>query len=294
MRWRREKRGFHGFDRQSGLHILVEVPPQYYDPLPRLIQVSLTSRCNKSCEYCYVERRFDFYDFEDMKNLLSFLDRENVHEVTFGGGEPLLVPWFAELLKWGWNNTGLGLGFTTNGTLLTKEFLDSIEGYYGEMRLSINRLSEQDRIRNLPLLKNRRWGLNHLLLKDNEEDLLPILRLAKENGAGNVLFLNYIRLRREQPDLEAPPERLPEAIEIAKEEGFRVYVSTCYRRELERFNIGTLFPDEGCELIHLDSDGYAGRCSFTPNRIWVGKDFYLLKTVPINGCIHQDLAGIRK
>ncbi|HVB94988.1 MAG TPA: LAGLIDADG family homing endonuclease, partial [Nitrososphaerales archaeon] len=56
--------------------------------------------------------------------------------VAFGGGEPFTFPSFALLCREVWENTGLDVGATTNGDLVTDDDLTLLRGHFGQLRVS--------------------------------------------------------------------------------------------------------------------------------------------------------------
>ena len=101
-------------------------------PQPLFLLVHLTLACNLCCPDCYQSLdnfykpfKKQFIKLEDFKNLLvqarQFWFQPRIH---FFGGEPLLHPNFAILLKLT-DQTGFQSSITTNGILL-KKYLSQI------------------------------------------------------------------------------------------------------------------------------------------------------------------------
>lgn len=108
---------------------------------PIYVEVSPMGSCNERCLFCsvdyigYVNRRIET---PILKNALSSMADNGVKSVMFAGeGEPMLHPDIAELTNHA-ENVGLDVAFTTNGTALTKKFVDSALKSTTWIKVSIN------------------------------------------------------------------------------------------------------------------------------------------------------------
>ena len=190
------------FDRLTGTNVLVEneKTKSLRRRAPRLLQVSLTNACNKSCGFCY--RPLDAasrFTFDDVLSLARFCDDWGVLEFAFGGGEPTLFPRFGELLRTLWNETGLCSSFTTNGLRLKKSgLLKEIRGAYGQVQLSV--YEEDDTLGLIDHLveERARFGLNYLVTPARVRSLEADVFTFLSRGARDVLFLSY---KGEDPSL---------------------------------------------------------------------------------------------
>ncbi|HLW58042.1 MAG TPA: radical SAM protein [Bacteriovoracaceae bacterium] len=74
-----------------------------YLPLPPLVlRIRITNRCNLSCHYCYVGQSLNkkteaLLNYEEWKEILNKTPRYTLIDIT--GGEPLLAPQIADLLR---------------------------------------------------------------------------------------------------------------------------------------------------------------------------------------------------
>lgn len=68
----------------------------------KLIQVNLTYRCNRNCNYCYAKNLIEDYDkdmsVDDFKSLLNWLEKNNIKSLNLTGGEPTWHPHIGEIL----------------------------------------------------------------------------------------------------------------------------------------------------------------------------------------------------
>jgi cyclic pyranopterin phosphate synthase len=91
---------------------------------PRTVRVSLTDRCDLACVYCrpsrsdgYLEKRLGD---DAWRAMIDALVRAGVRRVRITGGEPLLHPRVAELVRYVASLGVDDLALTTNATLLAK------------------------------------------------------------------------------------------------------------------------------------------------------------------------------
>ena len=68
---------------------------------PLLLDVSITNRCERQCDFCYRKSQSHGYDMpiEDYSFLLSQAKQCGVQQIAIGGGEPTLHPNFIDILK---------------------------------------------------------------------------------------------------------------------------------------------------------------------------------------------------
>lgn len=114
----------------QGIDYLLKIPGIEYSrrtgsPLskPMCAGLVLTSRCNLSCPYCFMDTDNEFEDklsLDEIKNLLDFLSGWGVKQLTITGGEPLLDPDLFKVIRHA-KSRGMTVGFATNGTLLNPQ-----------------------------------------------------------------------------------------------------------------------------------------------------------------------------
>lgn len=110
------------------------------------IYFNLTKRCNLRCVYCYTnagkfnveEKSLDFW-----KNVVEQLYKINKKaSITFTGGEPSLVSYFWDLVKYAKNKNGR-LILITNGNSLNVEDVIKVVDYFDSVEVSIDSLREE-------------------------------------------------------------------------------------------------------------------------------------------------------
>lgn len=125
---------------------------------PFFLLIHLTLACNRHCVNCY-QLNDEFYsslkhfnikpdDFEGiLKEAKLFLIKPRIH---FFGGEPLLNPYFVELLNLA-DQYGFKSSLTTNGILLEKYIKNILNSDLDQINVSINDIKERyDSEGNLP------------------------------------------------------------------------------------------------------------------------------------------------
>ena len=106
---------------------------------------NITAKCNMGCEYCH--RFFNPTNLSKDENLkiLDNIIKSNIKNITWTGGEALLIPYLPELMRIA-HEHGIKNKLITNGILLTEEKLSEISKYVDIITLSID--STNDEINN--------------------------------------------------------------------------------------------------------------------------------------------------
>lgn len=263
------------FDRQTGANELWtgERTARLRQRAPRVLQVAVTNVCNKTCAFCY--RPLDAestWTFEELMELARFADRWGVLELAFGGGEPTVLPWFVDLMRAIWSETGLCPNFTTNGSRLTPALLRALRGSYGQLQLSI--YDEDDYLPVIARLvdERARFGLNYLVTPARLPALEAELWAFGERGVRDVLLLSY---KGADPALHLSPaeqRRFDASVARAHELlGHRMdlKVDVCWGDRLHLTPRLHELPDCGAGglFLSLTSDKRALACSFADDGV---------------------------
>ncbi len=102
----------HGFDQ----------PPRPYRPAFKLIQFQVTNACNLRCAYCSAASgcaRANELTLTDVKRIIDEITelRPGIN-VSFSGGEPLLVPWIIEAIDYAAERSKKPVGLLSNLLML--------------------------------------------------------------------------------------------------------------------------------------------------------------------------------
>lgn len=120
-----------------------------------IISWNTTNRCNQYCSHCYRDagaQSDEELSFEEGKRLIREIAEAGFKIMIFSGGEPLMVPWITDLVRYA-TEQGLRPVFGTNGTLLTPALARELKdaGAMG-MGISLDSLDPEkhDRFRSTP------------------------------------------------------------------------------------------------------------------------------------------------
>jgi len=270
------------------------------------LSIALTTRCNFSCRYCYVEKT-EPTDLPKEKyfNLIDEAVKDlGIVQVGLTGGEPLLVkdlPYFIEhASKFGCKVTVL-----TNGYLLTKDCLHTLKNA-GLYKLSISFDSDSPEIfnylTNVPssykiVLENISYAASMgmhvnagvVLLKginDSKDNLMNITNRLQKVGVESIAYTNLFPFGKASNMKEyiLEPEKLAEPsdafytnkIPIEKCHGkldldiFKIHKKYINQRDLYKGDI----CDLGKGVLHILPDGRITPCPSFPNLIigYIEKD----------------------
>ncbi len=209
MKLRATPQGYLVFDRRSGWNVLIdEVVPKEFSIAPAMVSFSLTNRCNLHCPHCFVAKGRSDLPFSLLAKWLVELDGNGCLEVGFGGGEPLLHPDFSTICGFVHSRTGMACTITTNGTLLSKEMVESIRGNVDFCRISMDGWGEiHERLRGVPfdslvstignVAGRIRVGVNYLVNDETVRDLDQVVHLLESLSVEELLLLPEIGARGE-------------------------------------------------------------------------------------------------
>ncbi len=112
----------------------------------RTLRVSLTSKCNLHCIYCFKEGitndRTGLLKVSDITKTAKYSKTFGARKVKLTGGEPLLYPKICSLVK-SLKKLGLKVCITTNGVYLDKYFNKLVENGVDEIVVSLDTLNHE-------------------------------------------------------------------------------------------------------------------------------------------------------
>lgn len=255
------------FDRDTSTNVLRRGPStaDHRRVAPRTLQIGLLTPCNLRCSFCYRDQDAPSrLTAPFLLDLLQQAARWGVLEVAFGGGEPLLFRDFVPLLKQLHATTTLGLGFTTNGMLLTDDIAHALRDVVTELRVSA--YPDNAYRATLRRLKGFRVGINWLVTPANVGLVEPVVHDALLAGAKNVLLLGY-----KGPDAALHLQAEHFAVlrrALARLRGFPLRLDICWRPHLR--DVDVLFERSDCgasdEFLVITPDRAVQACSFADRR----------------------------
>jgi mycofactocin biosynthetic radical S-adenosylmethionine protein MftC len=111
----------------------VEHRPATWDPLRAPVNVTweITAKCNLKCRHCLSadmrETIASELDFDQCRAFIDELDRMEVFQINFGGGEPFLRQDFCDILDYA-HSKGITACVSTNGTMLDENLVKRLGG----------------------------------------------------------------------------------------------------------------------------------------------------------------------
>lgn len=182
------------FERDSGLNILLEGDETAHltRTAPRTLLIAVTNVCNLQCHFCYRDlKSASDWTYASLLDFCKQAGEWGVLEMAFGGGEPILFPQWEQFIHQLYDETNLAINFTTNGMMLTDDFLQSIAGKYGNIRLSLYDTNHHEDTIRLLVANGARFGVNWMITPDDLPTLeYKFLRLL-ELGVRDFLLLSY-------------------------------------------------------------------------------------------------------
>jgi MoaA/NifB/PqqE/SkfB family radical SAM enzyme len=132
------------------------------NPLPAICDVSVTNVCNAACDFCGFARDKTlagprrYLNSTAFSRALPILRRRRIRYMTFQGGEPLVHPDIAALVRAA-TDAGIECGLITNGWFLSENVEALASAGLTRLLISIDsdRMAEHDRNRGLPKLNER-------------------------------------------------------------------------------------------------------------------------------------------
>jgi cyclic pyranopterin phosphate synthase len=179
----------------------------------RTLRISVTDRCNLRCQYCMPEQHYtwlarpDLLSFDEIIQLVDVFTSLGVDKVRLTGGEPLLRPGLADLVRELATMPAVrDLSMTTNGVLLTNHIDALVDAGLHRLTVSLDTL-RPDRFRGLSQRDAHgqvlagitaavdRLGtvkLDTVVLRDfNDDELIDLIEFAGQLSA-EVRFIEYM------------------------------------------------------------------------------------------------------
>ncbi len=258
------------FNRDTGINVLLEgdETAHFECIAPRTLLIAITNICNLSCSFCYRDLKLaSAWTYETLLEFCRAASDWGVLEVAFGGGEPMLFKGWQRFIHELYDTSSLCINFTTNGMLLTDAFLKSIEGKYGNIRISLYDTNDWSTSIQRLVTTGARFGVNWLItpgeLPQMEAKFLNLLSL----GVRDFLLLSY---KGNDPSLHLSYQQYDEFTTFVTRmhhslNGIaQIKLDVCWGDAVQ--NVPVLFERNDCgagsDFISITSDRQIKPCSF--------------------------------
>lgn len=177
------------------------------------LDLQVTNKCNQQCIYCCFNSQINSTDKlhpNHIRNFLDFITKfKSIDEIHITGGEPLLRGDIFKILKI-CRKYANSVTVLTNGTVELSK-IKKLKSYINRLRITLNSLNQKhhayisasntkvEQISN-SIIASVDNGipveLATILMKENEKDILDILKFADENKISRIIFYSLIPIGR--------------------------------------------------------------------------------------------------
>lgn len=220
----------------------------------------ITSNCNLHCLYCYnhwksentenaTELTREYHKISWYKKLIKHLIKKGVKHIVFSGGEPLLLPYFSELLLYT-KMKSASFSIISNGTVWNDEHIDFVSVMQA-LKVSIPFHSVNPEIHNKMAAATGSWqkaNNTRLKLVHKNIPVVPVIVLTKLNyptihdtilsliqqghtevmiNRFNIGGLGINNSRNLLPEMSQLQDAYKTADSLAKEFSIRIFSSVC-------------------------------------------------------------------
>ena len=170
---------------------------------------NIKARCNQNCEYCHRFLNIKDLNKEDNFIILDKIIKSGIKNLTFTGGEALLIPYLNELIKMCSKNN-VKTKLITNSLLFTKSFYEEIKDDLNFLNLSLDSITNKinlrlgrglnhfDNIKScINMVKNSQIKLciNSVLTKINDKDIFNLASFLQNQDIFEWRIFRFMPLR---------------------------------------------------------------------------------------------------
>jgi radical SAM protein with 4Fe4S-binding SPASM domain len=208
------------FDTTTGFYVRKQDP--FLSPCgPELLDISITNKCTRSCDFCYQNcspTGDKFIDLQDMRKVLT--QAKSCFQIALGGGEPTLHPQFCEILQILKEEFNIIPNYTTNGDNLTPNILKASKKYCGAVAVSVYDHNKTWEATEKLIKAGVKTNWHYVLSKKTIRNAIAMLQKKDfPKGLNAIIFLLYKPIGRANPadclTINDPIEELMEALQGA-------------------------------------------------------------------------------
>jgi MoaA/NifB/PqqE/SkfB family radical SAM enzyme len=219
------------------------------------INFHLTDLCNSHCKHCFVKKENNQLNIDQLKKIVDMVCYHNIisdfkiDKINLAGGEPMLYKDILELINY-ISLKNIQCSIITNGTLLTKKFIDSVVGKLYMIGISIDGITDET---------NKNLGRKSI------EDIVEICKFIKEKeiklkinvcvSRQNINENFYVFLKKINPNRIKLLQMIPFNDE-SKADCITLDEFNCFCKALQEFNpVCETNEFISSEYIIIDSKG---------------------------------------
>ena len=170
---------------------------------------NITARCNENCKYCHRFLNPKDLTREENFKILNNIMTSGIKNVTFTGGEALLMPYLSELILFCSEND-IKSKLITNGILFTDKFFNQIKNSLNYLNLSLDSISKATNLllgrggehfenvkKCLSLVAGSQINLsiNSVATKLNKDDLFGLAKFLSNKNISEWRIFKFMPLR---------------------------------------------------------------------------------------------------
>lgn len=275
------------FDQKTGFFVRKEEAgwpePSWAEDGPELIDLSITSYCQRKCSFCYRnanDKTYTHLRLADINHVVEQASTCGTLQIALGGGNPNQHPDFVEVLRIV-RKADIVPSYTTNGEGLTDEILKATADYCGAIAVSIYPPVDKAYINRL-LERINSYGIRvnlHAIIRNDYLELWTKWLCDTPYFMKNVnaiIFLNYKPLGREGETL-LPKEldKVERFFRAANEcRNVKVGFDSCSISGIAKWMEVPKILVESCEAARfsafISEDMKMYPCSFMVGKGWYG------------------------
>ncbi|MFA5917170.1 MAG: radical SAM protein [Candidatus Gracilibacteria bacterium] len=142
----------------------------FYDKIPFGVVLTITSKCNLFCNYCFNDYDYSLenrnilkgLNLENYKKIIDILYKYGTRDIIITGGEPFTCNFLFDLLDY-IKDKGIFIRINTNGTLFTDTILEKLNNKYSlNLMVSMHEFNNKDYYEINVLGAKNTMGINNL------------------------------------------------------------------------------------------------------------------------------------
>lgn len=218
--------------------------------LPNVINFHITEACNYRCKYCFskfnVDGEFKLEKWKQVTNKFSnyFKDNKLKGRINITGGEPMIAPYFFQLVDY-IHGLGIDVSIITNASRLNNENVDKLVGKVSTIGISIDSLNYNKKLEIGRVEGSKTFEYDELVntlkyIKNNNINLKVNTVISKLNLDEDIIRLykdvEFDRIKLLQVRVNEGSNDIAKEFEITEEE-FKIYVKKIRNKVKEKLII---------------------------------------------------------